>query len=260
MITPVRDTIGIEIIEKMPGLGFDYIELSLRDLAAAPAALFDAMARRIAAAGISCEACNNFFPPSLRFTGAEANPTAALSYAERSLERADRLGAKSIVFGSAGSRNVPPGFSHDTAWKQLVELLQKLGSLAARHGITIVIEHLNRQESNIVNSAAEGLRLQQAVDHPNVQLLIDSYHLLREAENPEIVRQAGAAIRHVHCASGMERRFPSGTDAQLAAVIGHLRQIGYAGRCSIEAYTSDFPHDARQSLLVLKRIWEGKDE
>lgn len=257
---PARDPIGIEIVEEMAAIGFDYIELSLRDMAAAPDAVFEGMVRRIRTAGIRCEACNNFFPPEIRLTGVEARQTAALCYAEQALERAGRLGAQSVVFGSAGSRNVPPGFSQETAWKQLVVLLQNLGQMAARHGITIVIEHLNRQESNIVNSAAEGLRLQQEVNHPNVQLLIDSYHLLMESENPEIVLRAGMGVRHVHCASGAGRKFPSGADAQLAALMGCLRGINYAGRCSIEAYTSDFARDARHSLSLLKKIWEGKNE
>ena len=55
-------------------------------------------------------------------------------------------------------------------------------------------------ESNLVNTAAEGLRLAREVNHPNIQLLVDYYHLALEKENPEIILEAGPAVRHLHFA------------------------------------------------------------
>src|SRR5205814_5687521 len=121
-------------------------------------------------------------------------------------------------------------FSHDLAWKQIVELLGHLGSMAAGYGgITIAIEPLNRQESNIVNRASEGLRLVREVDHPNVQLLIDFYHLGMESEDPQVIVEAAPAVRHIHLAAVQGRGFPSGSDQEVIKAFERLRQIGYSG-------------------------------
>ena len=150
MISPSTDPIGVEIVESLAQFGFDYLELSLSGLAALPPPAFSSLHRRIKRSGIPCEACNNFFPPRVRLTGSEARLPVALDYARAAMERAASLGVCLIVFGSSDARNMPQGFPKEVAGKQIVELLQHLGPVAAQHGITIAIEPLNRQESNIL--------------------------------------------------------------------------------------------------------------
>ena len=254
MITPRQDLIGIEIIEDLAALGFDYIELSIRDLTALPEAAFSQILKRIEASGIRCESCNNFFPAHVRLTGPEASLPAAVAYASSILERAAQLEASAIVFGSSDAKNVPAGFSHETAWRQIVELLQALGPIAGKLGITIVIEPLNTRESNIVCTAKEGLKLAREVNHPNVQLLIDYYHLRQANEAPAIVLEAGSAIRHLHFAEPIQRGFPLEPSAEYETFFSKLRQIGYTGRCSIEAYTQNFIADAKNVLPVMKML------
>jgi len=257
MISPAADPIGIEVIDSLAEIGFDYIELSLRDLAALPETAFNELSRRVAGSGIGCEACNNFFPAPVRLTGTDANPGAALEYARKAMARAARLGADTVVFGSSAARNVPDGFPHDAAWRQLVELLRNLGALAEGCGMTIAIEPLTKLESNIINLASEGLLLGRAVDRPSVRLLVDYYHLTLEKEDPSVILQAGADVRHVHIAKVDGRVFPREKDGGLVRFFSCLRQIRYGGKCSVEAYTDDFRPDARRALRILKELEEG---
>jgi len=254
MITPRQDLIGIEIIEDLAAIGFDYIELSIRDLTALPEAAFTQILKRIEASGIRCESCNNFFPARVRLTGPDASMPAAVAYATTIFERAAQLGVSEIVFGSADAKNVPAGFSHDDAWLQIVELLQALGPIAAKYGITVVIEPLNTRESNLICTAKEGLKLACEVNHPNIQLLIDYYHLRQANEDPGIVLEAGSTIRHLHFAEPIERGFPLEPAAEYETFFSNLRQIGYAGRCSIEAYTQNFVADAKRALAVMRTL------
>jgi sugar phosphate isomerase/epimerase len=257
MISPATDPVGGEIVESLARFGFDYIELSLAHLTALPEGEFDGLQKRLERSGITCEACNNFFPPSVRLTGPEARLSAALEYANGALGRAARLGGRIVVFGSSGAKNVPQGFPVDAAWQQIRELLGHLGSMAARQGITIVIEPLCKQESNLVNNAAEGLRLAREVDHPNIRLLIDYYHLMMEHEDPDILLEAGPMIRHLHFAQVAGRAFPQDPDDGYVRFFDRLRRIGYAGRCSIEAYTRDFAAEAPRALGLLKTTATG---
>ena len=250
MINPATDPVGIEIVEELASQGFDYIELSLRDLAALPEPALTALVARVRATGLICEVCNNFFPPEIRLTGRAANFPAALRYARHALAVAARLGVSVVVFGSAGARNVPARFSHAEAWTQLRSLLMALGPLAQLEGITLAIEHLQRGESNILNTVAESWRMEQEVAHPNVRLLVDSYHLLQENEDPAILTRAVSAIAHVHVARGRDRVFPDEPDAALSAFFAALVAGGYDGRCSIEANTRNFSAEAPRALQL----------
>jgi len=254
MIAPAEDPIGVGIIEALAEKGFDYIELSLRDVTALTAAGFSRLAQRVDRSGIRCEACNNFFPPSLPLTGPEANLVAALDYAGRAFERAARLGARVVVFGSSGARNVPKHFSPETAWKQLTELLCHVGPLAERWGIIVTIEPLNQSESNIINRTAEGLAVLREVEHPHIQLLVDFYHWAMEREDLQGLLSAGPAVRHVHFAQPEGRLFPRSPEARYQEFFGCLRQIQYSGRCSIEGYTTDFATDAPRALRLLREL------
>jgi D-psicose/D-tagatose/L-ribulose 3-epimerase len=88
-------------------------------------------------------------------------------------------------------------------------------------------------------------------------LLIDYYHLRLEAEDPGIILEAGSAIRHVHFAESTGRVFPLASNPDYDAFFSNLRQIGYSGRCSIEAYSEDFSADAGPALAVLRAAAEG---
>ena len=257
MISPRQDLIGLEIVEDLAALGFDYVELSIRDLAALPKPGFSKVLDRLRNAGIRCESCNNFFPGDIRLTGHDASLPAAVDFAARVLERAAELGASVIVFGSAGAKNVPPGFSHADARRQIIELLRRLGPIAGGANITIVIEPLNRRESNLICTVDEGFKLVREVNDPHVQLLVDYYHLRQENEGPDTVLEAGDAIRHLHFAEPAARGFPLETSPEYEAFFSNLRQIGYQGRCSIEAYTRSFLPDAKRALAVMRSIAAG---
>jgi D-psicose/D-tagatose/L-ribulose 3-epimerase len=252
MVSPA-DPLGADIVEQLAELGYDYIELSLRDLVAQSDAAFARLEARLLRAGVPCEACNNFFPADIRLTGPAADLPAALRYARAALTRAARLGVSVVVFGSSGARNVPAGFDPAAAWAQLRELLVALGPVAEDLNLTVAIEHLNRGESNIVNTIAEGWRLAQEVAHPRIRVLADAYHVRQEHEDPAVLRAIGR-IAHVHVAQRAERLFPSGDDAALAAFFTELRATGYAQRCSIEAYTQDFAADAARGLRVCREL------
>lgn len=254
MIAPATDPVGIAIVEDLAAFGYDYIELSLRDLAALPDSAFSSHIERLRRSGLACEVCNNFFPPEIRLTGPDADLSAARRYAEHALATAARVGASVVIFGSSGARNIPAGFPHDAAWAQLRTLLTTLAPLADDHGITLAIEHLNRTESNILNTAAEGWRMAQEVAHPRVRLLIDAYHLLLENELLSLLAQVAPGIAHVHVAQGTNRVFPAGSDAALTAFFSALRATGYTQRCSVEAYPCDFSTDAPRALAACRTL------
>jgi sugar phosphate isomerase/epimerase len=257
MVSTLQDGIGAEWVEELKEIGYDYVELPLAQIMDLNDEEFSRLKDKIFSSGLNCELCNNFFPARIKLTGSEVNNTAISEYINEALHRAAQLGVKIIVFGSSGAKNVPQGFPKDRAWTQIVSLLQYINGEVKKYGITIVIEPINRFESNIVNTVAEGLTLAKEVAGENVKLLVDYYHLVMEKEGQEVLLEAGDYLRHIHFAGPTGRVYPNEFDLELydyKAFLTTLKRVGYDGRISIEAYTKDFVNDAKNSLLLLKKL------
>ena len=221
--------------------GFDYIEPAAAEIAAMSEADFRGFTDTVLASPIRCHAFNSFIRrPDLKVVGPEV-PTAALKdYLELCLPRCQRLGASIVVWGSAGSRNVPDGFSRERAKGQIAEFLYMAGDVARRSNIVIAIEPLRRQESNIFNTGAEALEMVRKVKHSHVKMIIDYFHLREENEDPRILEAAKHEIVHLHFANPHGRRWPNtlNEDDHYQEFFHYLKEIGYVGGISIEGQGS----------------------
>jgi D-psicose/D-tagatose/L-ribulose 3-epimerase len=249
--------VGLKGLEIAKAAGFDYVEVRVTEIAGLSDSDFDAAVERVKEVGIPTPNANLFLPGSMRLTGPDAtDPEQQIAYVRKAFARLARLGVKIVCFGSGAARRVPDGFSKEDAFKQLVAFGKRIAPEARVNGITIVIEPLRRQESNIINTAAEGLELVNAVSDPNFELLIDFYHLASEKEDPAIVLRAREHIRHLHMANPQGRVFPlKWEEFDYAPFFANLRRIGYAGRISIEASSRDVPSEAPQAIALLRQAF-----
>ena len=173
-----------DMILKLPAAGADYAEAGFSSLMGKSLDQVRARAAQLEKAGVSLESMNVLFPGDFRLTGPQADFSAVDSYLEENLPKAQALGVKVVVFGSGGARRVPEGFPQEEAFAQLVELCREhIAPAAAAHGITCCVEPLNQKETNILTTSGECFRLVEAVNHPNLQLLVDLYHFDLEGES-----------------------------------------------------------------------------
>lgn len=244
---------AIDGFAKAETLGFDYFEPSVAALSALSDEAFAQIRRQVLASRIRCESCNNFIR-TLKVVGTGVDPKALKAYIDRMLDRCRDLGAKIVVWGSASSRNVPEGYSRDTAWSQIKEFLHDAGDLARSRDIIIAIEPLRHPDSNIINTGAEALRLVHEVDHPNVKMMIDYYHMRSEKEDPKILVEAAAEIVHLHFANPEGRRWPKNPDEdpEYGRFFALMKQIHYQQGLSIEG-RGTLDADAAASLAFFRR-------
>jgi sugar phosphate isomerase/epimerase len=202
-------------------------------------------------------AANVLVPGSLKITGPDVDPDRLKQYMATVTRRAGGVGIKTLVFGSGAARMVPPGFDRATAERQVVDFARMAAELAGTHGVTIVFEPLNRHECNIVNSVAEAAEFAARVDHPNCQVLVDTFHLWMEHEPVENVARAVSMIRHVHVADLDGRVAPSlSGKADYGPLFRILKAAGYDGTVSVESSPiPDFEVTAPKVLAFLKDQW-----
>ena len=157
------------------------------------------------------------------------------TYVAMELEHLAVLGVKVVAFGSGGARQRPEGVSEEEHKAELCRFLRMCSTHAARHGITIAIEPLNRNECNVINTVEEAYNLACEVNLPNIRILADVYHMYRNGEDLSILGRAGEMLVHVHVADPNTRMFPGDTDCPyLCDFFATLCEIGYDGCVTIE--------------------------
>jgi sugar phosphate isomerase/epimerase len=204
------------------------------------------------------EAANVLLPGSLKITGPTVDFEAVRRYMANIMHRAHQTGIKILVFGSAGARNVPDGFDRATAREQITQFLTLSARLAGMHGVTLVVEPLNRGESNIINSVADAMSYVRVVNHPHVQCLVDSYHFWLEGDSLDDLKAAMPWIHHVHVAD-KAGRVPPGESGQsdYGPFFRVIKQSGYNGRVSVETPGyADYKSTVHRVLSFLRKQWQ----
>ena len=249
---------GLKNLESAKAAGFDYVELSATEIGNLSDADFEIAVAQAKQVGLATPAANLFVPAAIKLTGPAIDVEQQNAHVRKVLSRLSKLGTEVIVFGSGGARRVPDGFAKDEAFKQLVDFGRRAANEAKAYGITITIEPLRQQETNIINTASEGLELVKAIDHPNFQLMIDFYHLASEKEDPSIVVRAKDHLRHLHMANPTGRVFPQKWEEfDYAPFFAKLREIGYDKRISVEAGTQDLAGQAPPAIALLRNAFIG---
>jgi sugar phosphate isomerase/epimerase len=140
----------------------------------------------------------------------------------------------------------------------LLEELPALCDEAQRLGILLLIEPVNRTESEYLHTLAHAASLCERVGRGSLGITCDFYHMEREeGDPPGAIRGAGAWIRHVHVAERARTEPGSGT-LDFAPGFRALKDIGYAGMIELECRSLSGPAERvlPASAAFLRRTWE----
>ena len=234
--------------------GADYVEWGVGSVMGSEAD-WEKLRAAVAGAPLAPEAFNGFIPASHRLTGPDVELDKVLDYASEAMRRCRALGAQVIVLGSGGARRLENGWEPTRGLDQFETFCRELGPRAAQHDITIVIEPLNRSEDNLVNSVAAGAAIVDAVDHPNIKLLADFYHMFHDDEAVDDVAKVGDRIKHTHLAD-LGRVAPGFAPEGEADFVGFFRALNaanYNARCSFEGKTTDLAAQAAPIIAHMKQ-------
>lgn len=236
--------------------GFDFAECTVVSLAHNVSEQeFIELSKKVKASPIPIEVCNVFLPGDLKIVGDEVDVTRVKAYLERAITRVHQIGADTIVFGSGGARSYPESFFYEKAEEQILAFLDMVADIADPLGVTIVIEPLNRKESNIINSVLEALDFAKKVDRPSIKVLADFYHMDEENEPLENIAIAGEYIKHIHVAD--TGRFSPGTGAYpYENFTKYVEMANYKDRISIECSWRDFETEAVKARQFLAQYFQ----
>ena len=239
---------------KASELGFDAIEIFPPDAQAIEIdrvrSVLDRYRLKLAAVGTGA----GWVVHKLTLTSPQPDVRARAREFIRSLiDAAARLGAPAII-GSMQGR-CGDGTTRDQAVAHLTDALNDLGEHAHQQGTLLLFEALNRYETNIANTLADGVTLLRPLRTRNVKLLADLFHMnIEEVDLPSSLRAAAGHIGHVHLADSNRR--PAGAGhTDFAALARALHQIDYHGYLSAECFPHPDPDTAAMTTIEAYRRW-----
>jgi sugar phosphate isomerase/epimerase len=197
-------------------------------------------------------ACNLFIPGDLKLVGPQVDEKAILDYVDTVLKRLGQTNTRLVVWGSGGARRVPDGFDPKIARQQFIAIAQKIAPIAQRHNIVIALENLNSTETNFINTVKEALYIVKKVNHPNLRLNVDIYHMLKEGEAPAIIAKTKKYLVHVEIAEKEHRTAPGVEGTDFRPYLRELQKVGYHQKIVIEGNWKSLGEIAGPALRYLQ--------
>ena len=216
-------------------------------------------------AGIECVGLHWLLSPpprGLHVTTPDAKVRAkSLRYFHKLIDFCGDLGGKIMVFGSPKGREAVKGISVQEATKYLTESLAGVADHAQQRGVKILLEPLGHNQTDVVNTTAETMKIIEEVHHPALQTMFDFHNTIDEKiPFHEIIEKYFAHLYHVHVQEMDGRYLGAGNGVKdFGRAFQALKDLHYDQWVSLEVFDfSPGPKTiAKESMKALKVI-EGK--
>ncbi len=242
-----------EKLEKAAAFGADGVELvTINPRALDSGDIADSLKKN--RLGIAAIASGGMaFAAGLTLLNAEAEKAALAK--ERLYDLIDfarSLGAPLVTIG---------GFRGRVAWvgadgrQRLEAILDEGATYAASQDVRLVLEPINRFESDVIANAAEALAFIAEIGNPALGLLLDTFHVnIEESSWTEPFRRLLSVGKLWHVHLGDNNRLPPGDGLiDFPAIVHTLRECGYSGYLSAELLRRPDPDTAAQRTLSYMR-------
>ena len=180
----------------------------------------------------------------------------AVDFVRAIVELAASFDAPAIV-GSMQGRSAE-GEPREEALARLADSLAQLAEHAAAAGGRVLLEPLNRYETDLCNTLQQGGELLARVGSERLALLADLFHMnIEEADIAAALGAAAAQLGHLHFVDSNRR--PAGCGhLSYAPIAAALRAASYRGWASAEAFPYPDPEAAaRQTIHSYRAYLEG---
>jgi D-psicose/D-tagatose/L-ribulose 3-epimerase len=139
----------------------------------------------------------------------------------------------------------------------VVAVLTDLAAEAASKNMTLGLEVCNRYETNVINTAADALRLADDIGADNVVIHLDSYHMnIEEDDFTRPVKLVGERLGYVHIGEN-HRGFLGSGHLDFASFFHALEDIEYTGPVTFESFSSAVVSPTLSNdLAIWRNLWD----
>ena len=248
--SPLTDETAPAMLQHVARLGFEVVELPLEQAGDLTATCLRPL---LEATGLTATVVGAMAPGRNLVEAPADEVSATQDYLRACVDLAHDIGAPAVCgpFYAATGRvwRITPA-EREKAYAELRDNLAPVVEHARAAGVRIGIEPLNRYETSLVNTVAQGLDALGDLLGPHVGLALDTYHLnIEERSSADAVRAAGRHVVHVQVC-GNDRGAPGDDQTDWPALLDALDEVGYDGPLVIESFTAD-----NASIATAASIW-----
>lgn len=163
-----------------------------------------------------------------------------------------------VIYSAIGKYPTVPS---QKSYMNSVNILKELAVRAADYGITLGLEVINRYETNILNTADQGMQMLTDINATNVVIHLDSYHMNIEEESMETaVQTCGDKLGYVHVGESHRGYLGSGS-VDLQGLFRALARAHYEGPITFESFSSNIVNPSlSNNLCVWRNLWDDSED
>jgi D-psicose/D-tagatose/L-ribulose 3-epimerase len=237
-VSPFK-TESVNLFKKFKAWGFDTVEIPVEAPEHVDPAVLKAAAE---SAGIAIGSICACMGPGRDLRGNAKEQKTGYQYISKLIDQAAAMGCPRIIgplYSVVGKRGPVSPADQKKEFAAVVKNLKALAKHAALKGVELVVEPLNRFETDFLNTCDQGLKLIKAVGAKNVKLHLDTFHMnIEEKNQAAAILKAGKHLGHFH-ACGTDRGTPGNDSLDWAPIVKALHEIGYDQDIVIESFTQD---------------------
>ncbi|MFI5493737.1 sugar phosphate isomerase/epimerase family protein [Actinoplanes sp. NPDC051859] len=149
----------------------------------------------------------------------------------------------------------------DAGRANVVGVLRDLAASAQDRSMTLGLEVCNRYETNVINTAADALRLADDIGADNVLVHLDTYHMnIEEDDLVRPVRLVGDRLGYVHIGENHRGYLGSG-HLDFTAFFHALADISYTGPITFESFSSAVAaRGLSNDLAIWRNLWDDGED
>lgn len=225
--------------KKVSDIGFDVLEISAGDLLKMSDSEIDEL--KAVSKDLGIEISSNIGPAKKYDVASREKAVRenGIEFLRNIMKKMDRLDSRSLV--GVMYTYWPNDFSDldkEAQWARGVESVKRMGKVAGELGIDFCLEVVNRFETNILNTAEEGVRYLKDVDCKSVKLLLDTFHMNIEEDNLyDAIITAGDYLGHLHVGEG-NRKLPGQGHLPWKEIGMALNKIGFNKSVVMEPFVT----------------------
>lgn len=197
-------------------------------------------------------------PKGLHFTTPDAAVRErTVAYLNLLIDFCGDMGGKAMIFGSPKQRGTQ-GNTIPEAKKIFSDGLARVADHARTRGVKILIEPLDKTQTDVVNTTAEAVEIVKAIDHPAIQTMFDFHNTKDETEDfVTLLKKYRKYIHHMHVMEMDGKHLGTGNAVNdYVSAFQYLKDIAYDRWVSLEVFdfTPGGKMIAEESMKVLRQI------
>jgi 5-keto-L-gluconate epimerase len=239
-------------------LGYDGIELSLLDSNDIDQAWLLEKLRKLNLRVFAIATGQSYYNDGYSiFNFKEDSRLKAIKRLKEHIDLAVKLNSMVIIGGIRGRLSEPPEVRSLELNEGKLALIE-ISEYAKKKNIILLIEPINRYETNFINTVQEGMELIDELGMDNLKLLPDTFHMnIEEKSIKESLIKAKSFIGYIHFADS-NRRAPGAGHVDFKSIMSSLKKINYKNYIGIEILPLPNDYQAAKESIEFLRILTDK--